>query len=821
MAQHGLEMASRSERAYTCRLPTRNDTSFLRPISPDWAKIDIIGQTIILAELTSHFGSFQNTCRALKLQSNEIESFLLTHLQYQEACKRGKLVVEQWGRDQAVPINETEDIPQQRPVLILPSSIEPACDFLKAMGYQDHVQAVQAWNRRTITWPPHIDVTGVDISRLDQADVIFPPPREQKSYSKYTTCVGNDTRAMVALVGAWRPRADGTPDARISFIDLPEGSVAYGPRGPRQLTTSGRYYVCWSTRSPTDNEYNDFVLARNASDIREDKNSRLESLGSRGYQSNNVSAASTQSDSEESRHAKLEILQTDQGPLMARLDSSANPKNIFGSDEPDAHSIRQENAGPFHSLTEPQGPSRELANPELQQLWNTWPGEIFQFRLPRSYTILGPQGHVLTFDPPQHERYDDLGDAHGIGGTYFVVPPPKTSEPATFNMGDLPAHIALRLKTTQRLVIIRNGMVLPHFVEPGVHEWSIREGYLDFYGAHGCYAVLQTEGRYSILPDDTTNSLEQLAHQGNGQGNRQGEEHEDEEMEYSRAVAADSSPTSDALKISAPHRSWLDRHEDETQRPEGKYEDVTEEPEVQAIEREMDDVIVLEDTATAQCAQNRRVRKKQSSDGQPYPNLSNAPTSNLQYEHTQHREQQKPIDLSAIVEPDATAYEEAPPRRGRGPGVRRSKRMGGDEDEDYTPARSGARRGRKRARGGGASKSTSAPKGRKPQATPAKAGTGKKGRGRASTRTHESASDLTESRPPLTAVNRKPIGLLDAIQVDENGGDTAVYLPTLPGAKGWDTAANGGVANGPDKMTPGTGTAKPHDPDETESEKEH
>ncbi len=293
-------MASRPEKAYTCKLPSRKDASFLRPVCPDWAKIDLIGQTIILAELTPHFGSFQNTCRALKLQSNEVESFLLTHLQYQQAYKRGSLVAEQWGRDQAASANESNDIPQQRPVFISPSSIAPACDFLKTMGYQDHVPAVQAWTRRIITWPPHIDVTDLDISRLDQADVTFPRPQAQRKYSRYTSSVGNDTRAMVALVGAWRPRGDGSPDTRISFIDVPEGSVAYGPRGPRQLASAGRYYVCWPTNSLLYHRYNDFVLARNASNILEDGNNRLTSPSRRGYRNNNVSDESSQPDLDES-----------------------------------------------------------------------------------------------------------------------------------------------------------------------------------------------------------------------------------------------------------------------------------------------------------------------------------------------------------------------------------------------------------------------------------------------------------------------------------------------------------------------------------------
>lgn len=520
-------MASKPERAHTCKLPSRKGALFLRFNCPDWSKLDIIGQTIILAELTPRFGSFQNVCAALNLQSNEVESFLSTHLQYQQASERGRLIAEQWGRDLAVPADDDEDIPQQRPVLVYPSSIAPACDFLESIGYQEHIQAVRAWSRRTITWPPYIDVTDLNTSRLDQSDINFPAPRKQLAYSRYFGSLGNDSRAIVGFVGAWRPKRDGTPDTRISFINVPDGSMAFGPRGSRQLTEPGRYSVCWRTDSLPENEYNDFVLARNTPNGYEDDNSQPNLPSPRGYQ-----------DVNEGSEAELETLNTDQEQETADTtlpaDSTVNPKAVFGTSTPGTYNYGDKNTGLFHARDEPQGPSRKLENPQLQQTWSNWPGQIFQFRLPHGYTVLGPLGHILTFDPPEDERYDETGNPHGVGGTYFIVPFTKTDKVMSFKMDDLPADVSFRLKTTENLVFIRNGMVLPGFVEPGVHEWSTRDGLLDFYNARGCYEILQTEGGYNILPGFDRDQLV----------------HDKEHRQHILNVIGNSAPIREAFKVS-------------------------------------------------------------------------------------------------------------------------------------------------------------------------------------------------------------------------------------------------------------------------------
>ncbi|KAI0451563.1 hypothetical protein F5B21DRAFT_375979 [Xylaria acuta] len=839
-------MASQPERAYTCKLPSRKATSFLRLNSPDWSKIDIIGQTIIMAELAPRFGSFRNACAALNLQSNEADSFLSTHLQYQQASERGRLIAEQWGRDQAVPADDDADIPQQRPVLIGVSSIAPACNFLESLGFQEHVQAVRAWSRRHITWPPYIKLTDLDTSKLDQADISFPAPQKQRAYSRYIGSLGNDSRAMIGFVGAWRPKEDGSPDTRISFINVPDGSVAFGPRGSRELINPGRYSVCWRVGSLSDNEYNDFVLARNTSDGHEDGRNFDLHKGSK---------------------AGLETLNTDQGPTMTDTtlpaDSTVNPKAIFGNHAPDPDNFEDRNPGPFHARDEPQGPSRKLENSQLQQTWSSWPGQIFQFRLPRGYTILGPLGDILTFDPPQHERYDETGNPHGVGGTYFIVLFQKTRRAISFKMDELPANVSFRLKITESLVFIRNGMVLPRFVEPGVHEWSTQDGRLDFYNAHGYYDILQTEGRYNILPgfdsDQSANN--------------------EEYREHGLNVVGNPSPIGEAFKTLGPHREWLDRQEAKSKRLEQEIEErarldarnarekarrdiLIEERESrqQALEvRETQDqarvdATVREDTAIAQSVKNRRGRRKQSSNGQFNPNPSALPAVNSQPGDTEQQKQQS-IDSANVAGPDASVKDKAAPRRGRLVRATRRKRADDDEDEDYTPTTSRSARGRKprsaqqtptpkNSQGQstndvsdvGDPQFVSVPRKRRTRAVEPQAQPENSGSGSASTRMDQSSGALTGTNPPRTGPKRKPIGpLLEAIRANpiiEGGSGTALHFSTVPDVNIRETApstVNDSGAIGRNEMGPRRRAAKPtnlsvpqepsgHDQDEDEDE---
>ncbi|KAI0543956.1 hypothetical protein F4679DRAFT_589962 [Xylaria curta] len=770
-------MASQLKRAYTCKLPSRKGASFLRLISPDWSKLDIIGQTIILAELLPHFGSFQNVCAALKLQSNEVESFLLSHLQYQQAAERGRLIAEQWGRDQAVPADDDKDIPQQRPMLLLPSSIAPACNFLESMGYQEHVQAVKAWGQRIITWPPHINVTNLDTTRLDQIDIEFPAPRKRKAFSRYTGALGDDSRAIVGFVGDWRPNDDGSPDTRMSFITVPEGSVAFGPRGSRELIEPGRYSVCWRTGSLSGNAYNDFVLARNAPDDYEDGNERPTQSEPKIYE-----------DANEDLKAQLEASNADQGPDIADATPSAsltvNPKAIFGPSTPDPYSYADMKAGPFHRQDEPQGPSRKLENPQLQKMWSGWPGQIFQFRLPRGYTVSGPLGHILTFDPPEHERYDETGNPHGIGGTYFVVQFQKTDRAVSFKMDDLPADVPFRLKTTESLVFIRNGLVLPGFVEPGVHEWSTRSGRLDFYNGRGCYNIVSMDGQDNILPES-----DQAAY---NEAYRQQGQH-----------AGIPPLIREAFKTLAPHREWLDRQEAKTRQLEHEIQErarlearnarekarrdliieerqsrqqVAKAREREAQEQARLDATTLEDGTVLQSVMSRRGRKKQSSN---YHVDLNSNAANLQPGDIDEQERW-------LIE---SANAQAPSGRGRTPRATRRKRVDDDEDEDYQPTTSRPTRARK-PRAAPTPRKSQAPSANdieNPQLTPVPQ----------KRRTRAPASQVGKRGPrsanvgigqPSTgtraAPERKPIApLLEAIRdasAAEGNGDRLPDLSTVP-----------------------------------------
>ncbi|KAI0533600.1 hypothetical protein GGR58DRAFT_521274 [Xylaria digitata] len=839
------------EKALTCKLPSRENAPFLRFNCPDWSKIDIIGQTVILVELTSHFGSFQNTCRALRLQSNELESFLQTYLHYQEARERGALKAEQWGREQAVPANDDEDIPQQRPVFISPSSIAPACDFLSTMGYHEHIPAVQSWSRRIVVWPPHIDVSHIDISELDQVgfDIVLPQPRQQRIHSTHVSCLGDDTRALIALTGAWNPKADGTPDAAIAFIDLPDGAAVYGPRGPRKLTGSGRYYVCWPTDGLLDNQYNDLVLARNAFDHRASQDADAFA----GQELANLDP-------------QVEDL-NGQGPLEEKTsaDLIANPKDIFGTDVPNTHSVSGEWMNPFHPQTEPQGPSRKLGNPGLLQVWDSWPGQIFQFRLPHGYTILGPQNRVLTFDPHEHERYDDLGDPHGIGGTYLVVLPMKTPSPVSFRIQELPADVILRFKISERLVIIRNGMVLPRFVEQGVHEWSTREGFLDLYGAHGCYEVFHRDDGYSIFPEVVGEPV--------GQGTDQEHEHRDEHdnghsgelVEHNRNIATNPSPLEEAAMILAPYRDWLDSQEEEEEKRldreaekrvrldakiarDKAHRDVLLEERVarklalgerEAREQERIDAILREDTTTAQRVQNRRVSKKQGFENQPTLNQGGLPLPKPQPRYTrQQQQQQRPSGSSTVSKPEVAVQIKATPNRGKASSTKGRRRIADDEDEDYTPASSHKptstqkkptlRKSQEKlgngARGIGDPQSTPVFKGRQTRATSSQTQIGKSTIGPAP----GLRPSTVGTRSSRTVVQRKPIGpLLDAIQANDASGNRSLQLPRVPKVNDGETAPDGNAAGGTNRMVLRARTAKPpavldesfvDDPNETESE---
>ncbi|KAI0419246.1 hypothetical protein F5X98DRAFT_385062 [Xylaria grammica] len=841
-------MASQSDTALTCKLPSQKNAPFLRFNCPDWSKIDIVGQTILIAELTSHFGSFQNTCTALKLQSNEVDSFLLTYLQYKKACDQGSLAAEKWGREQAVPADD-EDIPQQRPLLISPSSIMPACNFLNAMGYHDLVPQVREWSQKSIIWPPDFDVTSLSRLGLDQSDIVFLPHREQERHRVRTSLPHNDAQAMIAFVNAWKQKEDGTPDAHIAFIDLPDGSVIYGPGGCRQLTDAGRYSLCLPIDDIPNDQYHELVLARNPFDTQGLSNNHFNPPGPRDYQNANASDELTQMDTQ------LEGLSMGEEPSMTYTTLSgellANPEDIFGTDMTGAHSIENEKKAPFHPQTEPQDPSRKLENLQLSQMWNSWPGQLFQFRLPHGYTIMGPQGHVLTFDPPQHERYDDLGDPHGIGGTYCIAPPAQMERSSCFKVHELPANVFLRFKTLERLAIIRDGMVLPGFVEPGVLEWSTRDGFLDLYGAHGCYEVHPRED--SDFP--------------------MGEHQQSyEDVEHGRNIATHPAPIREALEIIEPYRDWLDHEEDETVRLEEQaaerarldarmarqraHQDILmEERESRkralearkAQEQATLDAVVRGDTAATRSIHNNGASMHQGFENPTDPNSSDMPPPNRQTGYTQYQQQEEPVGQSIAAMPDSASQVKATPKRGGAAGVVRRRRTRDEEDEDYTPSwgkkpkstrnapttRKSQGKRATTARGTGVFRLDSAPKGRPARAMPSQAQVKKGELGPAPGKMlPPPRPSATKAQPPRATGHRKPIGpLLDAMQADSaNGRRRLMAVPKVGDRRTAASNADGNAAGGSNKMSLRARTSKPSyalddsfadDPEETESDGEY
>ncbi|KAI0099012.1 hypothetical protein GGR51DRAFT_536502 [Nemania sp. FL0031] len=528
---------------------------------------------------------------------------------------------------------------------------------------------------------------------------------------------------MVALFGTWRPKADGTPDARIAFIDVPNGTIAYGPSGPRPLLGAGRYYVCWPTKSLVDNSYNDFVLARNTTDSQEERNDQANEPGPSGNNSFIVDNLTSFNALNEANASLAHF------PRMA-----VNPKEVLGCAMPDAHELP--NKGPFHSGYEPQGPPRALPNLELHNTWAGWNGQIFQFRLPRNYTIMGPLGTILTFDAPQHQRYDEVGNPLGIGGTYYIVPPPRLPPSTSFVslvMRDLPPNVPLRVKTTEPLVLIRNGLILPRFVAPGVHEWSIKEGHLDFYGTQGCYDLLNVEGRHDVIPGMTLRSFTQpiprenlhgilykgryipgcdnglgatqdagvgtgrdSGHAGNDaqhndeDANKQGDKHnagndkrahEERDIEY---IVISDDDDEEALQTQESYDEWINYEGTEGVRLEMEEDRRAQFDEGQ--ERRAEKQKVEEQTArTVPAPQTMTRAQNQVGMGQTPSYLINGSQPSTQARPSRLRATPQPklksefVDSTTAIEPDFTMIETYPTGRKR-------KNRDGDDDE-YKPAR--------------------------------------------------------------------------------------------------------------------------------------
>ncbi|GAW25097.1 hypothetical protein SAMD00023353_0103960 [Rosellinia necatrix] len=458
-------MASQPEEAHNSPTPSEMDLPLPEPLVPSWSKISILGQTTMIMVLSPLFGSPIAVAEALRIRSHEFQQFVDYH-------RRSIEWVEYLpSRNNSA---DNENTPQRNHITIDASAIVPACDFLDFMGFKVHDPTLRRWIGKTVPWPPRIDLTGQDFSPLDHMGVEFVTPAEETAYSSYQGPAGNDHRPVLGFVDSRRPKADGNPDVRLSFIFLPEGTIVFGPGGDKKLVLTGRYSFCGSIIDIMNNNFQDFVLAKN------ETNAKLAEL--------TLAAVNDK---------RPEALNIDQG--------TANPRNIFGTITQNGPIIENNYPDPFHRrpMFLPQGASREWVNPGLEYTWNHWPGYLFKIRLPRGYVLQGPNGNFITFDPSQHEKYDRFGYVHGLGGTYLIVPPIPISGPGlTFSTIDpLPLHVHFRFKLPENLVMIRNGEVLPRLSAKGVHEISMYEGFVDLYNANGCYDIFQMEDRRNILED--------------------------------------------------------------------------------------------------------------------------------------------------------------------------------------------------------------------------------------------------------------------------------------------------------------------------------
>ncbi|KAI0393497.1 hypothetical protein F5Y17DRAFT_432139 [Xylariaceae sp. FL0594] len=469
-------MALTPDQVHATQLPLEND-SITGFAFPDWSTLDVIGQTILLAELTATLSSFQRACVTLRLLPNEAECFVEAYLDHWQAYERGRLTAQQWGRDLAVPSGDDDDIPQQRPVLIFASSIEPACSFLELMGYSSYAPRVRAWVTRMVIWPPKIDTSDLDILKLNPPVHDFPPPKASlfelsgpPTPTSVQSASGDDYWPVLGFLGRPQPRIDGTPDIRLSFVDIQAGSLVHGPHGVRPVRLSGRYYIRLSSEVGVSDTYQQFLFAAS---------------GHGRGQKNGGTGTSIPSPSRGDLAGGDHITHTlgsSQAPVNLPRDLTVDPKAIFWFETRDRCRL------PLRIPdSEPRGPSRTLACPALSQLWQDWPGPVLQFRLHRNYRVIGPRGDLHTFDPPQYNTYDHNGNPQGSGGTYTILPPHTQAVASSIKMNELPVHVAFRLNVTERTVLLRNSLLSPRFIEEGAHEWSTREGFLDLYSAHGCY----------------------------------------------------------------------------------------------------------------------------------------------------------------------------------------------------------------------------------------------------------------------------------------------------------------------------------------------
>ncbi|KAI1821072.1 hypothetical protein F4861DRAFT_542278 [Xylaria intraflava] len=415
---------------------------------PTWSMVDIIGRNVIMSELTTRSGSFQYACGILGLSQHEALMFLRIYCEDRAAHAARVVARDTLGQRNVVVPETGENLAAPRFVYIPEASIALACEFLEAVGCDDYVDTVWQW---------------ADTKHKLATDCYFDGRASQFASQR------TEHRPTQ------KPKSPST-DEYSGITRQRHPSNTYGPRGAK-LMLAGRYHVCWPVDINSNDEYNDFVIARNSARLGSASEHQLESLGSMIYHGSNAANGSAQ-----------RVQSVYQNPFLA------------------------ENA--------PQGASRRLELRSLQNVLSNWDGEVAQFRLPPGYTLLGPQGKLSTFEPGEFQVYDGNGTPGRVGGTYRVVLPRAFNDHMMYEMEDLPDNVAFRFKANEKLVVIRNGNILPRFEQaayPGVLDNALEHVTLPSTLA----GALDNMTREVALLADILDGPEQVAQPVAGVDNRQ------------------------------------------------------------------------------------------------------------------------------------------------------------------------------------------------------------------------------------------------------------------------------------------------------------
>ncbi|CAJ2514137.1 Uu.00g022560.m01.CDS01 [Anthostomella pinea] len=245
------------------------------------------------------------------------------------------------------------------------------------------------------------------------------------------------------------------------------------------------------------------------------------------------------------QHVPFHSVYNDQPPDEA----TADPRDIFPNPY-ELEELREPATAPFHQDGEPRGPLELGPVKQLVDLKLNAHGALYQFRFPRGYLVESPSGYIMNFDTDHMEPADGPSQP-GMGGQYTFVPPRILVEAPDFKWYPMDDFTMLRMFVGEDMVILRDGVVLPHFMDFGFHQLSRGHDGIDVYGENGRYHV------FGLPPG--------LQPAGQGDDPDAMEVDEEEDMEDS-----EESPQHEALGIMARHQAYLDRLEHEEKEEDRK-----------------------------------------------------------------------------------------------------------------------------------------------------------------------------------------------------------------------------------------------------------